>query len=49
MSLVAFHERCLKVASRETRTFSVLPAAKLGVPAGDYHFIEMFCHEPACD
>jgi hypothetical protein len=48
MPLVAFHKLCLDVASRETRTLRVLPAAQLGVPAGDYPFIEMFCDEPAC-
>jgi hypothetical protein len=49
MPFAAFRERCPEVASRETRTISVLPAAQLGVPAGDYHFIEMFCDEPGCD
>jgi hypothetical protein len=44
MPLVAFHELCLDVASRETRTLSVLPAAKLGVPAGDYQFTGKWGH-----
>jgi hypothetical protein len=49
MPFVAFHELCPDVARRETRTVSVLPAAKLGVPAGDYQFIEMYCDERGCD
>ncbi len=49
MPYVPFPELCLDVAQRETRTITVLPDAKLGVPAGAYEFIEMFCDEPECD
>lgn len=49
MLYVPLHERCPEVARRETRTLSVLPNNKLGLPAGDYHFHEMFCNQPGCD
>jgi hypothetical protein len=49
MPFVAFHELCPDVAHRETRTITMHPGARLGVPAGEYHFIEMFCDEPRCD
>jgi hypothetical protein len=49
MPFAPFHELCPDVAQRETRTLSVMPAATLGPPVGDYQFIEMFCNEPNCD
>ena len=49
MPFAPFHELCLDVAQRETRTITVLPAAKLGMPLGDYQFIEMYCNERGCD
>src|SRR5258708_31547024 len=49
MPFAPFYDLCPAVAQRETRTVSVMPAAKLGLPAGDYQFIEMFCDEPKCD
>ena len=49
MPYVAFPELCPEVAKLETRTINVLPGANLGIPAGAYEFVEMYCNEPGCD
>ena len=46
---MAFHDRFREMAERETRSVTVLPKADIGLPAGDYGFLEMFCDEPGCD
>jgi hypothetical protein len=49
MPFAPFHEVCPDVARQETRTLTVLPAAKLAVPPAEYAFLELFCDEPGCD
>jgi hypothetical protein len=44
-----FHDYFREMAKRETRSITVLPHSGLGLPAGDYGFLEMFCDEPGCD
>lgn len=49
MAFRLFHDFFPECAERETRTIIVLPEANLGVPAGEYGLLEMFCDEPGCD
>jgi hypothetical protein len=49
MPFVPFQDLCPEIAERETRTITVLPGAKLGLPPAHYEFVEMFCDEPGCD
>ncbi len=49
MPFTAFDRYFPEVARAETRTITVLPGSPLGVPAGDYAFLEMYCDEPGCD
>src|SRR5260370_1437505 len=45
MPFVSFHDLCPDVAERETRCLTVMPNSNMGVPPGDYSFVEMFCNE----
>jgi len=49
MPYAFFHSRFPTVARRETRTITVFPKSEVGLPAGDYGFLEMFCDEHGCD
>lgn len=49
MPYVLFHDHFPEIAEQETRTLTVLPGSNLGLPAGQYSFLEMFCDEPGCD
>jgi hypothetical protein len=37
------------IARRETRIITIKPGAPLGLPAGDYGWLEMYCDEAGCD
>ena len=49
MPYALFHSRCPKLAERETRSITVLENSDLGLPAGQYSFLEMYCDEDDCD
>ena len=49
MPYVLFREHCREIAERETRTIFVTEHSDLGLPAGHYAFLEMFCDEAGCD
>ena len=49
MPYVPFYEFFPEVAKRETRTVTVLPESNMGVPPGEYGFVEMFCNDKGCD
>ena len=49
MPYIPFHEYFPEIAERETRSITVPPGADLGLPAGEYGFLEMYCDEPGCD
>src|SRR3954471_9420585 len=49
MPFVLFHEFFPEVAKQETRSITVQPGSNLGVPPGEYGFMEMFCDEAGCD
>jgi hypothetical protein len=49
MPYALFHSRFPEVAERETRSISVFANSDVGLPAGNYGFLEMFCDEPGCD
>ncbi len=49
MPYAPFHSRFPAVAKRETRTITVFPKSDVGLPPGDYAFLEMFCDEHGCD
>lgn len=49
MPYEAFHARCPEIADKETRVVTVLQSTSLGVPAGDYCFIELYCNDVGCD
>jgi hypothetical protein len=49
MPFVPFAQHFPEVARQETRTITVLPGSDLGVPPGEYGFVEIFCDEPGCD
>jgi hypothetical protein len=49
MPYEAFHTRFPEIAREETRLLTVLQSANLGVPPGEYLFLEMYCNERGCD
>jgi len=49
MPYAFFHELCPELAESETRTITILDNSSLGLPAGDYSLLEMFCNERKCD
>jgi hypothetical protein len=49
MPFVLFHDYFPELAERETRSLTVLPGSNLGLPPGEYGFLEMYCDEPGCD
>ena len=49
MPYAMFHEYCPEVGTEETRSITVLPDSDLGLPAGEYAFLEMYCDERGCD
>jgi hypothetical protein len=49
MPFVPFHDYFPELAEQETRSITVLPNSDLGLPAGEYGFMEMYCDEPGCD
>ncbi len=44
-----FHDLFPEMAERETRMITVPEDAGLGVPSGNYSFLEMFCNDTGCD
>jgi len=49
MAFVPFHNYFPEVGHRETRSITVPPGSALGLPAGEYGFLEFYCDEPGCD
>jgi hypothetical protein len=49
MSYVLFYDYCPELAEQETRSITILPGSSLGLPPGEYGFLEMYCDEPGCD
>ena len=49
MPFVQFWEYFPDVAARETRSITIPPGSSLGLPSGDYAFLETYCDEPHCD
>ena len=49
MPYQSFHDLFPKTAERETRTITVSRGSDLGLPQGQYSFVEMFCDEKGCD
>jgi len=49
MPYVLLHDHFPDVAERETRTITVLDGSNVGLPPGQYSFLEMFCDERGCD
>ena len=49
MAYSMFHQYCPEVGMQETRSITVPPDSGLGLPAGDYAFLEMYCDERGCD
>ena len=49
MPYALFHEYFPEIAERETRSITVPPGDNLGLPAGEYGFLDMYCDEPGCD
>lgn len=49
MPYVPFRDYFPEVADRETRTIIIMPDSDMGLPAGDYGFLEMYCDERGCD
>jgi len=49
MSFQLFHDLFPELAERETRTATVIRDWPMGLPPGEYGFLEMFCNEPGCD
>ena len=48
MPLVPFYTRFRELAFQEMRT-ATLPQGYLGVPPGEYGFVELYCNEAGCD
>ena len=44
-----FRDHFPQIAEPETRSITVLEGANRGLPAAEYHFLEMFCNEKGCD
>jgi len=49
MPFVFFYEHFPEIAERETRTITVLEQSSVGLPPGEYAFVEMYCDERKCD
>ena len=49
MSYILFHDYFPELAERETRSLTVPRRSGLGLPPGEYGFLETFCDEPGCD
>ncbi len=49
MPFIIFHQLFPELAKAETRSMTITPTARLGVPPGEYNFIELYCNEPGCD
>jgi len=49
MPYVFFREYFPEMADRETRSITVPPGSQVGLPAGNYGFLEMYCDERGCD
>lgn len=49
MPFVPFDEYFPEIAAREIRTLTVPPGDPLGLPAGEYGFLELYCNDPGCD
>ena len=49
MSYVPFHKHFPELAEQETRSITIPPGSSLGLPPGEYGFLETFCDEPRCD
>ncbi len=44
-----YHDHFPELAERETRSVTVPAHSDVGLPPGEYGFLEMFCDEPGCD
>jgi len=49
MPYVFFCKHFPEIAAQETRTITVLERSSLGLPPGEYTFLEMYCDERGCD
>jgi hypothetical protein len=49
MPYVLLHNYFPELAGRETRSVTVPPGSPLGLPPGEYGFLETYCDEPGCD
>ena len=49
MSFRMFHEICLEIAHRETRSIALLNSADYDLPSDNYAFLEMYCSDEGCD
>jgi hypothetical protein len=49
MPFVLFHNFFPELAERETRSITIPPGSSLGLPPGEYGFLEMYCDERGCD
>jgi len=49
MPFVPFDEYFPEIAAREIRTLTVPPGDPLGLPAGEYGFLELYCNDRKCD
>jgi len=49
MPYAMFREHFPEVADRETRSIAVPPGSDVGLPPGEYGFLEMYCDERGCD
>ena len=49
MPFVPFEQYFPEVGAREIRTLTVPPGDPLGLPAGEYGFLELYCNDPGCD
>lgn len=47
MSMAPFHTRFRDITAHETRSVTV--QGTLGLPDGEYGFIEFYCDDPGCD
>ena len=49
MPYAMFHQYFPEIAKVETRNIAISGEANIGLPAGNYAFLEMFCNESGCD
>jgi len=49
MPYAFFHEHFPEIAERETRSITVQENSALGLPPGEYGFLDMYCNERKCD